>query len=139
MKQQNLPGKVDEFFSVVKHVEKLSGAVLPVFFGQANACLVTQSGFSTMSELNPQIGQKLQTVARSRPLIPALLCFRKDFNSPQKEHILEAFSELNTSSSGQQILTIFQAEALVEVDAKALEETKSFISQSLVISMKPTQ
>lgn len=139
MKQQNLPGEVAEYFSTIKHVKKISGVVLPVFFGQVDACLVTQSGFNTIVELNPQIGRKLRTVAKSRPLIPALLCFRKDFNSPQKGPILEAFRELHASSAGQQILTIFQAEALLEVDAKALEKTRSFVAKLLDIPMEPTQ
>nr|WP_320015248.1 PhnD/SsuA/transferrin family substrate-binding protein [uncultured Desulfobacter sp.] len=111
----------------IKKVGNISKAVLSVFFGKADACIVTNSGFSTMKELNPQIGRKLHIIEKSPPLIPAMFCFRKNFDSPQKEKILTAFRELHTTIAGQQVLTIFQAEALVEVEKKDLTTTNDFI------------
>lgn len=131
VKKQNLEKNVTDHFGAIKHVEKLTDAVLPLFFGKADMCLVTQTGFSTMVELNPQIGRKLRVIAKSAPLVPALLCFRKDYASSQKEIILTALKELHRSSAGQQVLTIFQAEALVEVDSTMLEETRTFLSETL--------
>jgi len=130
MEKFGIPGDATQRFANIEHVEKLSAAVLPVFFGKTDACLVTKSGFSTMVELNPQIGRKLQVIAQSPPLVHGLLCFRKGYNSPQKEEIIAALKDLDNSSAGQQVLTIFQAEALVEVDESVLEKTKVFFNEA---------
>ena len=114
----------------ITKTEKISKAVLSVFFEKADACIVTSSGYSTMIELNPQIGKKLRIINKSAPLIPAILCFRKNFDSPQKEKILAAFRELHTNIAGQQLLTIFQAEALAEVERKELSTTKNFVLEA---------
>src|SRR5271157_4849131 len=58
MARRNLPD-YERFFGSDKEVKKASQAVLPVFFKQADACLVTRSAFETMVELNPQIGREL--------------------------------------------------------------------------------
>lgn len=114
----------------ITNVPKISKAVLSVFFGKADACIVTNTGFSTMIELNPQIGRKLRIITKSRPLIPTILSIRKTFNSPQKEKVLTALRQLHTSIAGQQVLTIFQAEALVEVEKTVLSNTKKFILEA---------
>jgi len=114
----------------ITKTEKISKAVLPVFFDKADACSVTNSGLSTMIDLNPQIGRKFRIIMKSPPLIPAILCFRKNFDSPQKEKILTAFRELHTNLSGQQVLTIFQSEALVEVEKKELSTTRKFVLEA---------
>jgi len=44
---------------------KLSKVVLPVFFRQDDACIITRSGFNTMSELHPQLARKLTVLAES--------------------------------------------------------------------------
>ncbi|MCW8801427.1 MAG: phosphate/phosphite/phosphonate ABC transporter substrate-binding protein [Desulfobacter sp.] len=114
----------------ITKVGNISKAVLSVFFGKVDACIVTNSGFNTMVELNPQIGRKLHVIMKSPSLIPAIFCFRKNFDSPQKEKILTAFRELHTTIAGQQVLTIFQAEALVEVKETDLLTTKNFILEA---------
>ena len=114
----------------ITKVGNISKAVLSVFFGKVDACIVTNSGFNTMVELNPQIGRKLHVIMKSPSLIPAIFCFRKNFDSPQKEKILTAFRELHTTIAGQQVLTIFQAEALVEVEETDISTTKKFILEA---------
>jgi hypothetical protein len=52
LSESNLPMS-QEFFGQIRTTHKISGAVLPVFFKQTDVCLVTQSGFETMSQLNP--------------------------------------------------------------------------------------
>ena len=52
-------------FCRVEQNKKLTKVVLPVFFRQNDACVVTRRGFKTMSELNPQVGQQLRVLASS--------------------------------------------------------------------------
>ena len=55
---------------------KPSQAILPVFFKQAEAALVTRATFDTAVELNPQLGAALRTLSRSPQLIPAVAAVR---------------------------------------------------------------
>ncbi|WP_225919482.1 phosphate/phosphite/phosphonate ABC transporter substrate-binding protein [Actomonas aquatica] len=109
---QDLPSAPSFFDHLIPH-PKLTQVVLPVFFGRATACLLTRRDFETMAELNPQLGRQLVAVASSPPYIPAVMALRADFNSPELPGILAALRTLHQSPSGQQVLLIFQGEALV--------------------------
>jgi hypothetical protein len=83
-----------------------------------------------MSELNPQLRHKLKPITKSSPLVPAIMCFRKDFESPEKDKVMHALRELHTTPAGEQVLTIFQSQALVEVEEEALLTTAAFIEET---------
>ena len=127
----NDPGvAAEEFFGGIRPVERVSAAVLPVFFDQAVASVVAYSSFTTMYELNPQLHRGLRVIARSPPLLPAIMFFRKGFESPEKERIHKALGELQTTAAGQQVLTLFQSEALVPVDEEYLNRTEEFLFET---------
>ena len=117
-----------EFLGRVSQNTKLSRVVLPVFFRQSDACLVTRTGFDTMSELNPQIGKALKILATSPKVIPGLLCFRADYASAFKDKILAGLRELHLSPAGQQVLTIFQGEKLEEIPPAGLQSTLDLLT-----------
>lgn len=108
---------------------KLSQVVLPVFFRQADSCIVTRRAFETMKELNPQVGAELRIIAESEPLIPALLAFRKDYNPPFLQDLVAALESLNTTQDGQQVLMIFNSSSLQSRPAAELESTLQLIDE----------
>nr|WP_320192149.1 PhnD/SsuA/transferrin family substrate-binding protein [uncultured Desulfobacter sp.] len=108
-------GPADEYFSKIKWVKKINEAVLPVFFKQADACLVNLKGLDIMAELNPQIAQQVKIVEKSSPYIPVIFCFRKDYHAPIKQILLDDLQEMMDSSAGGQLLTIFQMEGMEKV------------------------
>jgi phosphonate transport system substrate-binding protein len=122
--------RMDGFFKEVRKLPKLSPTVLQVFFHQADACVVAKSGFNTLCELNPQLRSKLKILFFSPPLAPALLCFRKDFDSPEKDKIMAAFERLHETLAGQQVLTIFQSEKLVPISQDQLADTETFLREA---------
>ena len=117
---QHQLGLTEQFWGRVTESTKLLRAILPVFFRQADACLVTLKGFETMSELNPQIGRQLQILAKSEAVVPNLFCFRGDYRSPNREKILEEISRLGESTAGRQTLALFQTEKLFPGDPAEL-------------------
>ncbi len=91
---------------------KLSKVILPVFFGQADACLVTRSGFEVMAELNPQVGQQLVPIATSGPVIASVFFFRGSYTSRNVDRVIDIFTHASEDAAAQQILTLFQQDRL---------------------------
>lgn len=117
----------DRFFSGVTRTVKVSQAVLPVFFGRADACLVTRGAFETMCELNPQLRRDLQVVATSPAVVTALLGVHKDSSAAIKNGMRSALLGLDDSPSGHQILLLFQSPRLVSLDSSALRPSLELV------------
>jgi ABC-type phosphate/phosphonate transport system substrate-binding protein len=94
-------------FGTITVVHKLSKAVLPVFFGQADACLVTREGFQTMVELNPQVGRDLTILATSPPTISCVLGLRSGYDPKAALEVTDILLRIDRNPRGQQILSIF--------------------------------
>lgn len=118
-----------DLFARVSRVSKLPKVVLPVFFRQNDACVVSRSGYETMVELNPQIGKQLKTLETSPPLVPAVFCFRVDYSPAFKSQLMAGVRELHTSAAGHQVLTIFQCEKMEECPASALQTTLDLLAE----------
>jgi hypothetical protein len=69
------------FFSEIRESTKVSKTILPVFFRQGDACLVTRSGLNTMATLNPQVGRQLIVLKQSPAVLPSLVCLRRNMDS----------------------------------------------------------
>lgn len=120
--------RAEQFFSRLNFKKKLPMAVLPVFFGSSQACLVTRSGLEVMVELNPQVGTKLRILAASPSYVTGVCCFRKNYDSPDKERILGTMLHFQQSSRGQQILALFQSGALGLIKDSDLDSARQLIA-----------
>ena len=100
-----------EFCRVTQNL-KISNTVLPVFFRQADACVVTLSSFKTMSELNPQLGQRLKVLISSPELIPGGFSFRRGYNKAIRKIIITELIQTLSSPASEQIMMLFQLGAL---------------------------
>lgn len=74
-------GPAEQFFSSVATDTKFSRVVLPVFFGQADACLTSKRGFDTMCELNPQVARDLKVLIGSPAMVVDFYIFRNNYQS----------------------------------------------------------
>jgi len=101
-------GKAEQFFGPIIPDGKVSRVVLPVFFGQANACLTSKRGFDMMSELNPQVGRELRVVASSPAMVVNFYIFRKNYQNENREKFIKALLELRASPAGEQLAMLFQ-------------------------------
>lgn len=116
----------DAFFKRVEVVSKPAQAVLAVFFGKKDACVVDRSAFQVMAELNPQIRRSLETLAASEALANSVLCVSRDgWPLPEdRKNLLESLAELHLESTGQQILTLFKADQLVPFRQEVLANVR---------------
>jgi ABC-type phosphate/phosphonate transport system substrate-binding protein len=118
-----------EFFGRVSQVSKLPKVVLPVFFRQNDACVVTRSGFETMTELNPQVGKQLKIVASSPRLCAAVFCFRANYSPQFKNQLVAGLRDLHSTPAGQQVLTIFHSEKMEEQPASVLKSATDLLAE----------
>jgi phosphonate transport system substrate-binding protein len=107
---------------------KLSHVVLPVFFHQCDACVAMRSEFETLCELNPQLGQQLQIIARSPEMVTAMFCFRADYAPAFKAKIFAGLEDLNKTPAGQQVLTIFESEKTAVEPASCLDSALEILA-----------
>ncbi|MBI4661313.1 MAG: PhnD/SsuA/transferrin family substrate-binding protein [Verrucomicrobia bacterium] len=119
-------GTPETFFGTVEKVAKPSGAVLPVFFGNHAACIVDRAAFDIMNELNPQIGQRLQVVLVSPPLLDAVICLnRSGWIAPEhREAASLGLAEFDAEPQGQQILALFKVHKFVPFKPEYLDNMR---------------
>jgi ABC-type phosphate/phosphonate transport system substrate-binding protein len=113
-------GPVEQFFSAVVTDTKVSRVVLPVFFGQADACLTSKRGFDTMCELNPQVAKDLVAIASSAPMVVDFYVFHRNYHGASREKFEKVYSTVRSSASGRQLATLFQFDALAIRDVSCL-------------------
>jgi ABC-type phosphate/phosphonate transport system substrate-binding protein len=118
-----------EFFGRIQSHPKVSRAVLAVFFGQCEACLVTRQGLETMAELNPQVGRQLKALATSPKVVPSAFYFSAQYASPLKTRLITELERIQNSAAGQQVLTVFQSERVEERPLSCLDSARELLDK----------
>ena len=120
-------GGAGDFFAHRQYVHRPSSAVLPVFFGNKQACVVDREGFELMKEMNPQLGRELQVIAESDVLVDTVMCLRND-SWPEggfRGDLIQTLGELHRETAGAQILTLFKTDQLVPFREEYLANTRA--------------
>jgi phosphonate transport system substrate-binding protein len=110
----------EQFFGSITQDGKAARVVLPVFFGQADACLTTKHSFETLCELNPQVGRDLAVIACSPEMVLLFYAFRKNYSGPARERFARVYTDMRASAASQQVGMLFQFEHLETKDIVAL-------------------
>lgn len=126
-----------EFFGQVSQASKLANVVLPVFFRQKDACVVTRRGFETMAELNPQVKKQLKLIISSPQVIPVIFCFRADYSPSFRDRLIASLLDLHSSPAGQQVLMIFRGEMIQEHPVSILQPTLDFLEEHRRLAGRP--
>lgn len=114
------------FFNRFEIREKPSQVVLPVFFGNADACVVDRSGFEIMAELNPQVGKMLRVMTRSDAYLDTVACVRLNgWEDPKhRTDLIAALQELTQDPAGQQIMSLFRFNELIKFENEFLDTVR---------------
>ena len=99
-----------ELLGSMDEVNTPARAVLPVFFGQAEACVTLESAYQTLTELNPQIGRQLVVLESTPPVLISVICINPRADEFVTDTIREELPRLAESREGRQLLTLFGIE-----------------------------
>ncbi len=113
----------NSFFGRQQIFAKPTAAVLPVFFRKNPACLVDETAFDLIAELNPQVGQQLQAIASSESLADVIICLStRDWVSEQElADTIGTLQEAHLSPVGQQMCTLFKIDRMVPFEERQLD------------------
>lgn len=117
-------GESKSIFTAIRKADKPARMVLPVFFGQADVCLVPESAFSAMAELNPQIGERLKVLMRSPDFVRSVHCTSPTLNVDLVEAMKRNAVSMGQSVDGQQLMMIFQFKRQFLYDPAYLQGTE---------------
>ena len=125
--KRGLP-QMDSFFSEIEYCETVNLAILPVFFGSADGCIVSKQNFELACELNPQVARMLREELVSPLLIPCVAVCRGSVSPERAQIIRELMTGMTQTVAGRQLLLMFKCDALVEVTPADMVETRTLVN-----------
>lgn len=126
----------DKFWGDSRTVTKATQAILPVYFGQVDAALVTRSSFETVRELNPDVGRKLTIVARSPKLLPGLICARRSLPPELRQRYVQSATTIHESPQFKQTFMVLRMNRLVAWEPRFLDTARAVLAQYQAIRRK---
>ena len=127
--QERELGPAARLFGRITSSCKPMQVVLPVFFGKADACLITRNGYEVMCELNPQLKKQMRAIAVSPALLPALSCFSRGTSEVFKQKVFKAVELSAAKPSYRQLMTLFKADRVDFQPASALDGTRQLMAR----------
>jgi phosphonate transport system substrate-binding protein len=127
--KQKLP-EAAKYFSVVNETVKPSQALLAVFFGQSDVCIVNERSYDLMSELNPQVKVRLRSIGVSPEYVLGVGIFRKDMPAEKRKILENALLNIGDSPRGKQVLTLFKTERFAPILPGELESVRQLIREN---------
>jgi ABC-type phosphate/phosphonate transport system substrate-binding protein len=112
---------------------------MPVFFRQADACVVTRHIFNLTSEMNPQIGRELVPIARMSKLSQGIISIDRRLPEEIKDKIRQAFLTLPESPDGKQLLMLFQVSRMVPFRPEYLDATEALFAEHQLLKTRVTR
>ena len=126
-----------EFFSSTRQAQTSSQAILAVFFGNADVCLVSKVAFRLASELNPQVGTRLGIVASSSKLVGAVVSFRSDVDHAQRDNVIDIMMHAHETPAGRQLFTLFRMGRLVLYRPEYLDGIEALLREHASLTRRP--
>lgn len=122
--------RADCYFASIQEKNKENQLAYAVFFGQADACIMTQGGFAVMTELNPQMGRKLKVLASSPELVEVVGLFHKDYPPPYKEKAIHLITKgMLKTKRARQLKLLMNTEGMMLITEDHLKNTRTLFAE----------
>lgn len=109
----------------VKASTGASQALLPVFFGQADACLLSRRAFQAAAGLNPQLLRSLRVAAESPPYLPMVCCCRARIDGALRDALVDSALSLDRTPAGGTILALVGSDRIAAFEPAQLENVEA--------------
>lgn len=104
---------------LVKEKRDLS-VIHKVYFGQADAALVSNAVFSVAKEMNPQLGEDLSVLMRFKVKSLNVSMLMPHVDAARQRKLIDASVDCINTPRGKQFMTLLQSDSVVEVDESML-------------------
>ncbi len=122
-----LPNK-SKLFKYMTFGKTEAQLILSLFFKQLDVCVVSESAFETMSELNPQIKNQIQILQSSPGYPMAVSAFTDKFkDSKFSSNLFNILIKLNTYSKGKQLFALTKTVKIVPYKEEYMDSLKKLI------------
>ncbi len=108
-----------KLFSSITILNKDNRIVLDLFFDKADVALVNEGVFESMTELNPQLKEKIKIIASYPTKSKSYAYVNKNYIHRQK--IIDNYLNMIASARGRQFLNLYQQDILEACSVKELE------------------
>ena len=122
---------VEQFFGSAERRGPPAQALLPVFFGTADACVISRQALETMTELNPQLARDLTVLAASPRLLQRLMCVRADL---EPLLLLEQVLNVHNEPEGRQLMALLRAGRAIRFEADQLAGVAALVQEHRALS-----
>lgn len=127
------------FLRSVRKADKVSLAALPVFFRQADACIVTLDSWKTLCELNPQLKKQLHILEQSPGYLGAVFVIRKNFPLQNRERFVKNVLAVQAKTELKQILMLFRFNGMVKFKQSYLKTIEALVKEYDALKSKRDQ
>lgn len=127
------------FLRSVRMVDKVSQAVLPVFFRQADACIVTLDSWKTLCELNPQLKKQLHILEQSPGYLGAVFVIKKNLSLQNRERFVKTVLAAQMKTELKQILMLFRFNGMVKFKQSYLKTIEALVKENNALKSKRDQ
>lgn len=127
------------FLRSVRMVDKVSQAVLPVFFRQADACIVTLDSWKTLCELNPQLKKQLHILEQSPGYLGAVFVIKKNLPLQKRERFVKTVLAAQAKPELKQILMLFRFNGMVKFKQSYLKTIEALVKENNALKSKRDQ
>jgi ABC-type phosphate/phosphonate transport system substrate-binding protein len=127
--EAGLPGS-NQFFGEIIRKEREFQLIFPVLLKKVDCCIMTQSAFRTMSELNPQLNVQLIPLLISDLYYPAdIFCYTDQLDDKTRSNLTSFALNWEESKATDQLQTLFRFNELVPYKPEYLENIKLLLKR----------
>jgi len=127
---------LNSFFLKVNETPSASKAIMHVFFGKADAAVVSRGSFETTKAMNPQLGQQLLVIAESESIIGNVTCIPKSISMQLKRAMENAAAHLHESAMGRQMAALFHIDRAIPFRPMYLEGLTTLFDEHSKLKQK---
>ena len=117
-----------EDFSANITSDKSSLAILQLYFNKISACVVSETDFATMTELNPKVGRNLVVLKRSPKFIMGVGCSLENTDKKICEDFKRITKNLMDSVEGKQLSELFRIAKMGLIDEGDLKNIEDLFN-----------